>query len=75
MAQEEKPTFRELLARHNISYLEFYQQCLEVPTEDINVLYNHDLCTQSGLTNMIAWVNKHVNTSYTIEDVYVKEMY
>jgi len=75
MAEEKKPTLKELLERHNISYLEFYEHCVEVSTEEINATCNHNVCTRTGITKMIAWVNKHANTSYTIEDVYVEEMY
>jgi hypothetical protein len=32
-----KPTFKELLDRRNISFSQFYETCVEIPTEDIYI--------------------------------------
>ena len=72
---ERKPTLKELLARHTIAYTEFYEFCLEVPTEDISVMYWHRTCTQPGIHKMLKFLNQRAGTAYTPEDVYIKKMY
>ena len=70
-----KPTFKELLDRHHISFSQFYETCVMVPTEDIAVLYHYDMCLARNLQKMIAHVNSLTQQSYTTEDVYIKQMY
>jgi hypothetical protein len=73
--EKKKPTLKELLARHNIAFTHFYEYCMEVPTEDINMMYNHHTCTRTGILKMIAFINKQAGTAYTPEDVYIAKMY
>lgn len=75
MPEQKKSTFRELLEKHRISYNCFYEQCLEVPTEDITVMYHHHTCTRSGIEKMLSFINKQAGTMYTIEDVYIVKLY
>jgi len=70
-----KPTFKELLDRHHISFSQFYETCVTVPTEDIAALYHYDMCLASNLQKMIAHVNTLTQQSYTPEDVHIKQMY
>jgi hypothetical protein len=72
---EREPTLKELLARHNIPYTEFYEFCLEVPTEDISMMYNHHTCTRPGIQKMLNFINQRAKTSYTTKDVYIAKMY
>jgi hypothetical protein len=75
MDVEKKLTLKELLERHNIPYTEFYEFCLEVPTEDIHVMYRYHTCTRPGIEKMLTFINKRANTVYTPEDVYITKMY
>ena len=72
---EKKPTLKELLQRHNIPYTEFYELCLEVPTEDIIVMYKYHTCTRPRLEKMLKFINSRAGTAYTVEDVHVAKMY
>lgn len=72
---EQKPTLKELLERHNISYEEFYERCLEVPTADIKMMYQYHICTKAGLQKMIEFINRRAGTLYKVEDVEVAKMY
>jgi hypothetical protein len=74
MSAVRKPTFKELLKRHNITYMEFYEYCDNVPTEDISIMYRHNRCTKSGAQKMLAFINKWAGTSYTIDDVFIEKM-
>ena len=73
--EEKKPTFKEILQRHAITYFYFYEHCMNVPTEDINALYNHNVCVRSRGEQMIAFLNKEAGTSYTLDDIYLAKMY
>ncbi len=75
MKNEGKPTFKELLEKHDIDFHYFYENCLEVPTEEISIMYTSSICTRSGIAKMLIWVNNHAHTSYTTEDIYIAQMY
>jgi hypothetical protein len=72
---ERKSTLKELLERHSIPYTEFYEFCMEVPTEDIHMMYNHHTCTRPGIQKMLKFVNDRAKTAYTLDDVYIVKMY
>jgi hypothetical protein len=75
MSGDKKPTFKDLLEKHHISFSQFYETCIRVPTEDINVLYLYNACFAPNLQRMITHLNLLAQQSYTVEDVYVEQMY
>jgi hypothetical protein len=74
MPKTSKPTLKELLKRHNISYAAFYEFC-QVLTEDISVMYRHNRCTKASLEKMLAFINDCAKTSYTVDDIFVERMF
>jgi len=72
---EKKPTLKALLERHTIPYTEFYEFCMEVPTEDITMMYKNHLCTKPGILKMLKFLNERAGKAYTPEDVYIVKMY
>jgi predicted nuclease of predicted toxin-antitoxin system len=73
--ESRKPTFKDLLERHNIPYEEFYLNCMNVPTEDIRILYENNLCAITFLERMLRCLNLMADQNYTAEDVYVAHAY
>jgi hypothetical protein len=74
MPEISKPTLKELLKRHDITYAEFYQLC-QVPTEDIHIMYRHNRGTKMRIQKMLAFINEWAKTSYTIDDIFVDKMF
>ena len=70
-----KRSFKELLEANEISFLEFYETCMAVPTLDINTLYQHNMALSYYLQKMIEHLNKMSGQSYTVEDVLVEKVY
>ena len=70
-----KPTIKELLDRHNITYFEFYEHCTDVPSDVIDVMYKQNTCIRKHGERMIAFINREAGTSYTLDDVFTKEVY
>lgn len=74
MPETIKPTLKELLKRHDISYAEFYQFC-QVPTEDLSIMYKHNRGTQTHLEKMLAFINDWAKTSSTLDDIFIEKMF
>jgi hypothetical protein len=74
MSEAKKPTLKELLKRHDITYIEFYEFC-QVPTEDISIMYRHNQGTKTRIQRMLAFINDRAKTSYTIDDIFIEKMF
>ena len=72
---EKLPTFKELLEKHHISYMAFYEGCISVPTLDIDALYHHNQALSHNLQKMIDHLNKMTGQSYTVKDVFTERVY
>jgi len=57
MSERGKYTLKELLAKHNIEYVELYEFCEEVRTEHLQMLYSHNVCTKEALQNVVKFIN------------------
>jgi len=75
MARENKPTFKELLDQHRITYFYFYAHCLRVPTTEIDAIYRDSVATRGGIEKAIAFLNEEVGTNYTLEDIHMEKIY
>jgi hypothetical protein len=73
MPEEKKPTLKDLLKRHDISYEEFYEFC-QVPTEDISVMYRHNWGTKTRIEKMLTFINDWAKTLYTIDDIFIERI-
>lgn len=75
MTKRKRTPFRDLLEENNISFADFYESCLSVPTEDIGALYETDMAVLSRLEKIIAHLNQMSGKSYTVDDFHLAKLY
>lgn len=72
---ERKPTFKELLEKHRITYFYFYEHCLHVSTAEIDAIYRDSVATRGGIEKAIAFINEEAGTNYTLADIHMEKIY